>query len=422
VTYQEALDFLYPLHRFGIKFGLDRVRNVLDHIGSPDKRLGLIIHIAGTNGKGTVAACLASIFQASGKKTALYTSPHLVDFTERIRINGAQIPRAKVAYYSSLLKDMVCSNNFTFFEATTAIAFAWFADENTEVAIIETGMGGRLDATNILDSTYAVISNIGLEHTEWLGSTLSLIASEKAAIIKKNSRVFTAVSMSDEFEPILKSVKSNNASLFVAGQDAVWSVLSAELGKLELDIRTSSRFYPALKVPLTGSFHGSNVTLAVMVAEDAGIAMEHIYKGLELLLHTGYRARLEKISTEPTILLDVSHNSHGIRETVNTIASFRNTYHRVYVIFGLASDKDFLTIIRELSRLDCTFIPVNIPSERSASAEALGVLCEKEGFKSIVFDTVRDALGYMRENAEMDDLIVITGSFYLAGAVIAAGN
>ena len=185
VTYQEALDFLYPLHRFGIKPGLDRVYTLLDAVGSPHKRLGMVVHIAGTNGKGTVAAAVASIFQASGKKTALYTSPHLVDFTERIRINGKPISQEKVAFYCSLLKDAVIQNHSTFFEATTALAFAWFADESVEVSIIETGMGGRLDATNVVDSTYAVISTIGMDHTEWLGGTLSLIAAEKAAIIHK---------------------------------------------------------------------------------------------------------------------------------------------------------------------------------------------------------------------------------------------
>lgn len=172
MTYQEALDFLYPLHRFGIKPGLERVRTLLDLHGSPQKRLGLIVHIAGTNGKGSVAAALASIFQAAGKKCALYTSPHLVDFTERIRINGSRIPQERVARYCTRFRDAVVENHSTFFEATTAIAFSWFADEGVDVTILETGMGGRLDATNVVHSDYVVITTIALDHTDWLGGTL----------------------------------------------------------------------------------------------------------------------------------------------------------------------------------------------------------------------------------------------------------
>ena len=422
MTYQDALDFLYPLHRFGIKPGLEVVRTLLDHFGAPDKRLGLVVHIAGTNGKGTVAASLASIFQASGKKTALYTSPHLVDFTERMRIDGEPIPRDKVAHYCSLLRDKVTASHYTFFEATTTIAFAWFADEEVEVSIIETGMGGRLDATNVLQSDFAVITSIGLDHTEWLGGTLSLIAAEKAAIIKQGSRVYTAVSEPEAFQPILKMAELSDASLSVAGKDAFCSIVSAEAGELTLDVRTASGYYPALKAPLTGSFHASNVTLAVMVAGDAGVDSEHIYAGLAGLLRTGYRARLEKIGTHPAVLLDVSHNADGMRQTVNAITAFRQTYHQVYVILGLASDKDAVLVIRELSRLQCRFLAVNIPSERSVPAERLGILCNQVNEDALVFDTGRDALSYLMENTTPDDLILVTGSFYLAGEIIASGR
>ena len=421
MTYQEVLDFLYPLHRFGIKPGLDRMYHLLDLLGLPHKRMGVVVHIAGTNGKGSVAAALASIFQAAGLKTALYTSPHLVDFTERIRINGTKIPREKVAHYCSLLKEGVIESASTFFEATTAIAFAWFADEGVEVSIIETGMGGRLDATNVLDSCYAVISTIGMDHTEWLGGTLSMIAAEKAAIIKKGCRVFTAVSEPEAFLPIRKRAELQDVPVSVAGKDAVGQVVSAELGMLVMDVRTASGYYPGLKVPLTGSFHASGVVLAVMVAEDAGIAAEHISSGLEQLLLTGYRARLEKIGEHPMVLLDVSHNPDGMRETVTALLSFRHAYKRINVIFGLASDKDVPAFLRELLRLDCTFFPVNIPSERSVPAGELAFLCRKEGAQATGFTTGREALCYLKKKAGADDLIFVTGSFYLAGDIIAAG-
>ena len=422
MTYQETLDFLEPLHRFGIKPGLDRVRTLLDLLGLPHKRLGLVVHIAGTNGKGSVAAALASIFQVTGKKTALYTSPHLVDFTERIRINGGQIPRERVAHYCSLLHDAIIENQATFFEATTAIAFAWFADEGVDVSIIETGLGGRLDATNVVDSDYSVITTIGLDHTEWLGETLSLIAAEKAAIIKKGSRVFTAVSQPEALLPIQKMAKRCDAPLFVAGQDSLSTPFSADLGMLEFEVRSALHHYSSLKAPLTGSFHASNLSLAVMVAEDAGIAAVQIASGLERLLHTGYRARLERISTHPAILLDVSHNPDGMRETVNALLTFRHRYRQMYVMLGLASDKDARAVIRELLRLDCSFVLVNIPSERSVSAEVLSSLCQEEGGVTTVFKSGREGIASLRAQAADDDVILVTGSFYLAGDILAAGT
>ncbi len=422
MTYQDALDFLYPLHRFGIKPGLDRVRSLLALLGSPHQRLGLVVHIAGTNGKGSVAASLASIFQAAGKKTALYTSPHLVDFTERIRIDGAQIPRERVAHYCSLLKDGVLDNHSTFFEATTAIAFAWFADEGVEVSILETGMGGRLDATNVVESDYAVITTIALDHTDWLGETLPLIAAEKAAIIKPGSRVFTAVSQPEALTPIQQMAELCHAPLFVAGKDSLCTVASAAPGLLELELTTSSRHYPALKAPLTGLFHALNISVAVMVAEDAGIAAEQISSGLQRLLQTGYRARLERIGTHPAILLDVSHNPDGMCATVNALEPFRREFHKLYVLLGLASDKDARAVIRELLRLDCSFVLVNIPSERSVSAEALSRMCQEEGGEATSFATGKEGLAYLRAKADADDLILVTGSFYLAGEIIGAGT
>ncbi len=420
MTYQEALDFLYPLHRFGIKPGLDRVRSLLELHGSPEKRLGLVVHIAGTNGKGSVAAALASIFQAAGKKCALYTSPHLVDFTERIRINGQQISRERVAHYCTRFRDEVIGRQATFFEATTAIAFAWFADEGVEVSIIETGMGGRLDATNVVESDYAVITTIALDHTDWLGETLPLIAAEKAAIIKRCSTVFTAVSQPEALDEIVQMAERRDAPLYIVGKDSACTLSSVEPGMVELALTTALHYYPSLKAPLTGSFHSTTISLAVMVAEHAGIAPEHITSGLEGLLRTGYRARLELIRGNPAIFLDVSHNPDGMRETVNTLGLFRHRYHRTTVLLGLASDKDARAIIRELLRLDCTFVLVNIPSERSVPAETLRLRCQEEGAEATVFTTGREGLAYLLEKANDDDLILVTGSFYLAGDLLAA--
>ncbi len=248
-----------------------------------------------------------------------------------------------------------------------------------------------------------------------------MIAAEKAAIIKKGSRVFTAVSQPEALLPIRKMAEGCDAPLFVAWKRfCQHGLFRTSRACLSLRSRPLPANIPRLKVPLTGSFHAANVSLAVMVAEDAGIAAEHIYSGLERLLQTGYRARLERIGIHPTVLLDVSHNPDGMRETVNAIRSFRHEYRKMYVVLGLASDKDARAVIRELLRLDCSFVLVNIPSERSVPAETLSSLCQKEGGEATVFSTGREGLAYLRAKAGVDDLILVTGSFYLAGDIIAS--
>jgi dihydrofolate synthase / folylpolyglutamate synthase len=422
VNYQDALDFLYPLHRFGIKPGLERVFGLLAVLGSPHRRLGTVVHVAGTNGKGTTAAAIAAVFQASGKKTALYTSPHLVDFTERMRVNGECIPHELVASYCSQIKSRVEECHATFFEVTTAIAFAWFASENVEVTIVETGMGGRLDATNVVHSDYVVITSIGQDHTGWLGSTPALIAAEKAAIIKKGSQVFSAVTEQQAAMPIRTAAECCEAPLSVLGIDAHCHVDSEEIGRLELSVRTAKHQYERLMVPLTGTFHVSNISLAVMVAEAAGIEEPSVRNGLRNLLQTGYRARLEKISANPDVLLDVSHNADGIEETVNTLVRLRNRYRDLFVLIGLASDKDARAIVKHLKRLSCRLVAVSLLSDRSIPALELGGIAEAEDIPTMVFNSSIEGLGYLSEVAEADDLVLVTGSFYLAGEVLSNGG
>lgn len=418
MDYQEALDFLFPLHRFGMKPGLDRVRQLLDVFGAPQERLGTIAHIAGTNGKGTTAAALASIFQAAGRKTALYTSPHLLDFTERMRIDGVPISPQKVAAYCTMMKDAVIELRATFFEATTALAFAWFADEGVDAAVIETGMGGRLDATNVVASTYAVITSIGLDHTEWLGSTTALIAAEKAAIIKSGSTAFASLGDPDSVEVVTRAAASCGAPLFMLGNDAFATVASADPGRLCFSLSTPAGRYVDLEAPLTGAFHASNLSLAVMVAERWGAGEDAIRKGLAGMLRTGYRARLEKIGSKPDLLLDVSHNPDGMRRTVEAIMVFRNRYRRMHVLVGMASDKDAHGFIRCLLPLNASYTATAIPSGRSISPAELGSLLKSEGIDAPVFDEPEEALRSIMQEADSDDLILVTGSFFLAGEIL----
>jgi dihydrofolate synthase/folylpolyglutamate synthase len=423
VEYQESIDFLFPLHRFGIRPGLDRIRGLLHVLGSPEKRLGKVVHIAGTNGKGTVAACMASIFEAAGRKTGLFTSPHLVDFTERMRINGRQIPGDTIAECCTRLKPTVLELGATFFEVTTAMAFAFFAEEEVEVSVIETGMGGRLDATNVVTPDMVIIPAIGLDHTAWLGETLREIAAEKAAIIKRGSRVYTAVDEGEALDEIRAAADRCGAQLFIAGRDASFLVNDVKPGVLDLDVVLASGERRNLKAPLTGSFHASNVTLAVMAARSEGIGWREIEAGLSRLPASGYRARLEQISERPSVMLDVSHNPDGMVKSVQALQEIKGAFRNLYVLIGIAADKDAPGMVTPLAELAHMVVAVDLPSERSLPAGELGELCRKVGIPEVqVRRTASEGLELLCSRAGPEDMILVTGSFFLAGEVAADGN
>ena len=418
MEYQEAIDFLFPLHRFGIKPGLDRINALLDALDHPEQRLGTIVHIAGTNGKGTVASCMASIFQASGRKTGLFTSPHLIDFTERIRIDGQQISREKVAEYCTRLKPTIVEQGATFFEVTTAMAFAFFAGDGVDAAVIETGMGGRLDATNTVRSDIVIIPSIGIDHTAWLGESLREIAGEKAAIIKPGSRVYTAVPEGEALEEIRRSAERCSAELHHAGHEASFTVFDAQPGLLDLEVRLSGGDRHRFKVPLTGSFHAANVTLAVLAALSTGICWPDIETGLSRLSSVGYRARLERISERPLVMLDVSHNPDGMEKTVQALDEMRNSFRSLLVLVGVAADKDAAGIVRQLQQIADVVVAVDLPSERSLPAEALAALCTGAGIRDVhVCRSSTEGLDLLGRLAAPEDLILVTGSFFLAGEV-----
>lgn len=421
MQYQEAIDFLYPLHRFGIRPGLDRTRELLKVLGNPEKRLGTVVHIAGTNGKGTVAACMASIFEAAGRKTGLFTSPHLVDFTERIRINGRQIPKGKIAEYCTLLKPEVMRLGATFFEVTAAIALAYFAEEGVEVSVIETGMGGRLDATNVVRGDIVIIPTIGLDHTAWLGGSIREIGAEKAAIIKPGSRVYTAVAEGEGRDEIMMAATRCEVGLSIVGREASFKVNEVHPGRLVFDVALASGESRRLQVPLTGSFHASNVTLAVMAARSEGIGWGEIEAGLSRLLVTGYRARLEQLSSRPFVMLDVSHNPDGMEMSVRALREIRGAFRDLYVLIGVAADKDAAGIVRPLAGLARLVVTVDIPSERSLPARVLGEICREAGVAEVrECGTADEGLDLLCSKAGPEDMILVTGSFFLAGEVISS--
>jgi len=419
VNYQEAIDFLFPLHRFGIKPGLDRVLRLLKASGEPQRNLGRVFHIAGTNGKGSVACALAAMFRAAGYRTALYTSPHLLSFTERMRVDGTAIDETKVGEYCSMLKPAIEAEKATFFEATTAIAFRFFSDMAVDVSVIETGMGGRLDATNVVRPESVVIPTIGRDHTGWLGETPAAIAAEKAAIIKQGAKVYTGVFQPEALQPILDGAAANGCSVTVLPGRGACTVTKSGIGELEFSLFMGDCRMSGLRAPLTGEFQARNLSLAVLAARDAGLDDEVVRNGLLTIRENGYRARLERLSLLPDLLVDVSHNPDGVRGSVDALMHSGERFGHVFVVLGLAEDKDAVAVVRELKPLKPHVVTVRLSSRRGRAAELLGDVCRGEGVRVTVSGTVGEGLRQALCMASPNDLVLATGSFYLAGEVLA---
>ncbi len=390
---------------------------------NPERKLGRIVHIAGTNGKGSVSAMLASMAKENGLKVGLYTSPHLISFTERIRINGLPIPEQKVADICSLLKNEIESIGATFFEVTTAMAYKHFADEDIDMAIIETGMGGRLDATNILASDFTVITNIGLEHTEWLGETTEKIAEEKAAIIRPKSQCVTGVKDLDALEVITKVARERKSKIHIVPAMVDIQVVYESLEEMSLHIRSLRRSYHGFKIPFFGKYQTDNIAIAIITAEQLGFSEADIRNGIiHLKKNTGFRARLEQLQTEPMIILDVSHNGFGMARTVQALLNYISGFDQVRIIFACVAGKDTELMLEHLKSIGSKFYLPKISTERAMPLEELQACCQKLQLSSEVFGSAEKALEKARSDSSQKDLILITGSFYLAGEILGTNN
>ena len=435
----------------GIQPGLDIITALLDALGNPHRRLA-VIHVAGTNGKGSVCAMLESVLRASGFKTGLYTSPHLIDFSERFRISGDQIPEARLDDYIENMEktadEVEASTGLrgaTFFEISTAIAFQYFADEGVDIAIIETGMGGRWDATNVIIPLVSVITHIDIDHTHFLGDTIEKIASEKAGIIKPGRPVVCAP-QSDEViavllqagEPIICSseavsvVSVDGASSSVgkkrgSSKLAIHSVESNEAGcsvyfsSQKLRIETHSRNLPPINLPLLGECQRENCAVAVAALEVLSDLLDvelEFKKGMELV---SWPARFQTISNDPLIILDGAHNPSAARALVKTL---KETYprHRIGFIFGFLEDKDSIEFVRILKPLVSTAWAVSIDAPRGTTAEQTAAQIWAAGLEvtsadiSFAWNQARDWAA-----AEPGRLVVITGSLYLKQMLVLAG-
>ena len=416
MSYQQTIEFLYGLQKFGIKFGLTNISGLLKSFNNPHENLQSI-HIAGTNGKGSTGAFLSSVLIKSGFKVGFYTSPHLVNFTERIRINEQEIPEERVVELTGLIRkklgDKLNNDNIiTFFEFVTALAILYFADEKVDFAIMEVGMGGRLDATNVIQPIVSIITNISREHEEFLGKTIGEIAREKAGIIKKKVVLVTAASQPAVLTLFKEICLANMSEFYRVGKEFRSKIISGQsfyyLGQ-KVNLLN-------LKINLLGKHQITNATLAlgaIEILKDKGLRIDEqsIYQGLAEAYWPG---RLEVVKNNPLILLDGAHNPMAT-ETLKKALRNDFTYKRLFLILGIMEDKNFKTIISKLAPLADEIIFTKPKYSRAASPRLLSRHAGRFNKISRIIEGIDEAIKYSLSSAQREDLICITGSLFTIG-------
>ena len=430
MTYQETLDYLFnalPMfQRVGAaayKADLTNTIALCSHLGNP-QNLFKSIHVAGTNGKGSTSHSLAAVFQAAGYKTGLYTSPHLKSFTERIRIDGKEINQDDVVQFVTAHKNFLDQLQPSFFEMTVGLAFWYFAMKAVDIAIIEVGMGGRLDSTNVISPELCLITNIGLDHTQFLGNTLSLIAGEKAGIIKEGVPVVISHTQNEIQSVFLQKAAAMQSKLIFADQE--WQVTKIE--ENYLDKSQNSRFQVRgrekdfeLEFGLGGDYQRFNlpgILETVVQMRNKGwnnLSREALLLGLAgVSEQTGLKGRWQILQTRPLIIADTGHNEAGILEVVNQLKKY--PYSRLWMVVGMVQDKDISKVLDLLpSEANYLFCQPKLP--RALDAQILANKALEKGLKGQVISKVSDALEFARKNASADDLIFIGGSTFVVAEI-----
>ncbi|MCP3923589.1 MAG: bifunctional folylpolyglutamate synthase/dihydrofolate synthase [Desulfobacterales bacterium] len=401
---------MFNLRRFGIKLGLDTIGSILNDLGNPQNKFATI-HIAGTNGKGSIASALSEILIKAGYKTGLYTSPHLVKFNERIKVNNVDITDERVvALYEAVSSSGDSEREATFFEATTAMALYEFSNQNVDIAIIETGMGGRLDATNILNPAISVITNISVEHQAYLGDTIEEIAFEKGGIIKENTPVVVGTRQDSVNEVIKKIAKEKNATLYHMGLNFESIKQSTQIFKYN-GINSN---WEDFKTGLSGDHQIDNSALTLATCE---LLIEKGYKLNEEdirfgLLNNKWPGRLEVVSEAPLIILDGAHNDNAAFELANFLKNDLKDRH-ITLVVGILDDKSYSSMLASLLEACDSVILTQPVIERSLPPESLKPFAEKYVNDIVMIKSVSEAVDYAIKNAK--DAICIAGSLYVAG-------
>jgi dihydrofolate synthase/folylpolyglutamate synthase len=427
VHYNQAIHFLYTQYPaferqggLAYKPGLDNVLSISAAFGDPHKAFKSI-HVAGTNGKGSSSSMLAAILQSAGYKVGLYTSPHIHDFTERIRVNGEPIPQIEVVDFVENNTGIFDQFKPSFFEITTILAFRWFAKQQVDIAIIETGMGGRLDATNIIHPEVSLITNVSLDHTQFLGNSIQEIAVEKAGIIKHQVPIVIS-ELQESLMPIYE-IKANelHAPLLKAYEYYYCDTVIQGNNKNSLDIvRLDTHYTFKLETDLQGTYQIKNVigvlsVIDVLKSIGWNITDRSIQEGLaHVQILTGFKGRWQIISQQPLIVLDAAHNEAGMEFSMKQLKALNKNIH---IIMGMVKDKD-ITQVLSLLPVQATYYFCQADSPRAMPAEEIQQLALQSGIHGAVIPDVTIALATARNNAGTDDVIWVGGSLYVLGELV----
>lgn len=428
MNYQEVLSWMFaklPMYqRIGqaaYKADLSNSIALLNLLENPQKRLRSI-HVAGTNGKGSTAHTLASVFQEAGYKTALYTSPHLRDFRERIRINGTMISEEKVIAFIERYRNDFETMQLSFFEMSVGMAFEYFVEEKVDIAIVETGMGGRLDSTNLIQPELSIITNIGFDHTQFLGDTLEKIAIEKAGIIKPKTPVVIGETQAETTNVFEQKAKEMQSELFYADQIfELKRVITNNQGSVLYDVwKENKLLFEKLETPLLGNYQQKNLATIICaldtLSDKIEISEDTIREGISnVVRNTELKGRWQILEKKPLVIADTGHNISGVQEVVMQLRDL--SYDKLHIVLGMVNDKNSSAILQLLPpHASYYFCKAAIP--RALDANILAERAFEQGLRGNVYSSVRDAYYGALNNANSNDVVFVGGSTFVVAEIV----
>jgi dihydrofolate synthase/folylpolyglutamate synthase len=415
-------DWFEYLKKYGSNLELEPIKKLLKLLGDPQTSFDSI-HVTGTNGKGSTTAMTSSILRAAGYKTGMFTSPYLSRVTESIKVNGGEISIHDMEAIFSFIREKIQKlksqgvRHPTQFEVLVALAYTYFSQENVDIAVIEVGMGGKNDATNIINSLASIITNISLEHTKWLGKNVEEIAETKAEILRKNTELITAANQRGVIVKLQEIANKRNSKLTIVDKDIKIIPETSSINEQTFTIMTPTNSYKNLIIPLIGSYQLRNAACAIAAIEAAKkagfkITPEDIHRGLEAVDWPG---RFEVMSQKPLIILDGAKDAEAIKALVETVKQIRQE-RRIISIIGISSDKTHHSMIHTLAEITDKFILTEHRNQnRTARASYLEKIAIKTGKPTEIIKPVIEAIKYAKKMTDPEDIILITGSVFLIG-------
>lgn len=419
MNYKEALHYIENTGKFGMNFGLQRIERLCELLGNPEKKLK-VIHVGGTNGKGSTTTFISSILANQGYRVGIYTSPYIERFTERIKINSDEISEEDVARLVNELVphiDKIVEEGLehpTEFEIITAAAFKYFAEKEVDFVVLEVGLGGRFDATNVVIPLISTITTISYDHVGVLGNTLDKIASEKAGIIKEGRPVVLYPQEKEAMDVLVETAKQKNAKIYYV-TDKDFNITSDTVDGIVFDVK-GKKEYKGIKINLLGAHQVMNSMTALsaidtLMDEGYEISDEAIYKGFEAARWPG---RFEVLSTSPYVVLDGCHNIQGIAALVNAVRKYFGD-KTIKIACGILKDKDYSDMVKNLASIGSEFITVTPNSDRALAAEDLKAVFESHGKPAYAANSIEEAVKKGLEITNKDEVLIFCGSLYMIG-------